>query len=136
MRSRLCFVRRATSAARSLAAGLTATLLVVVLVASACAPQSSRVGAGGECFLATDCAPGLICIEQADKTRLCSDDLSRVAGRPASDGGAEADGAVGEGGTSDDGAVADGASQPPDTGAPDTSTPSDAGAPPVDASDD
>ncbi len=135
MRSRLCLLRRATSVSRSLAAGLTATL-AGLLVASACAPQSSRVGAGGECFLATDCAPGLICIEQADKTRLCSDDLSRVAGRPASDGGAEADGGIDEGGTSDDGAVPDdGASQPPDTGAPDTSTPPDSGAP-VDASDD
>lgn len=104
MRSRLCSLRRAASLARSLVGALTV---------SACAPQSSRVGAGGECFLATDCAPGLICIEQADKTRLCSDDLSRVAGGPAHDVRAEADGG------SDEEETPDAGPQPPDSSTPD-----------------
>jgi hypothetical protein len=112
-----------------LAAGLTATLAVVV-VGSACTAKVTQVGAGGECFLATDCAPGLICIEQADKTRICSDDLSRVAGRPPAEP-EEADGGGGEGGMPE--ASANDVTQPPeDTGAPDTSPP-DTGAPPPDS---
>ncbi|MDF2693014.1 MAG: hypothetical protein K0S65_1397 [Labilithrix sp.] len=105
----------------------------VVVFVSACGSKSSAMGAGDECFLATDCAPGLICIEQANKTRICSDDLSRVAGRPPPEGGAEGDAANEEGGT--DGSVAD-RTAPPDTGVPDTNTPPpDTGAPP-DSGDD
>jgi hypothetical protein len=48
----------------------------------ACVAQPSPVGPGGECFLASDCAPGLICVEQREGTRVCTDDLSRVTGRP------------------------------------------------------
>ena len=41
----------------------------------ACTPTADPVGRGGECFLAIDCAPGLVCLEQSNKTRMCSDDL-------------------------------------------------------------
>ncbi len=118
-----------TGASRALAAGLTATLSLLVL-ASACASTSSAVGPGGECFLATDCAPGLICIEQPNKTRICSDDLSRVAGRPPPEGGAE-EGDAGEGGVPE-GSTNDVVTPPPDTGTPDTNQP-DTGAPSQDA---
>jgi hypothetical protein len=120
---------------RALALGLTGTL-GVLLLASACGSSSNAVGPGGECFLATDCAPGLVCIEQANKTRVCSDDLSRVAGRPPPEGGAaEADG--GEGGVEPDGSDTPDTSTPvPDTGIPDTNTPPpDTGTPPADAGD-
>lgn len=110
---------------RNLAVGLTAALGALV-VAAACAPESSRVGPGGECFLATDCEPGLVCIEQANKTRICSDDLSRVSGQPPAGGDGDDDGdAASEGGgpPSPDGAPVE------DTGAPDTAAPPDTGAP-------
>jgi hypothetical protein len=54
----------------------------------ACSTSSPPVNRGGECFLATDCAPGLVCVEQANKGRTCSDDLTRVAGQAPPEGGA------------------------------------------------
>ncbi|MBX3209937.1 MAG: hypothetical protein KF764_33210 [Labilithrix sp.] len=127
--TRLRWLTGATKLSRNLAAGLTATLGALV-VAAACAPESSRVGPGGECFLATDCEPGLICIEQANKTRICSDDLSRVSGRPPPEGD-EGD-AASEGGAGEP--LPDGG-QPEDTGAPDRNAPPDTGTP-VDAGED
>src|SRR5689334_1338756 len=64
-----------------------------LLVVGSCTVKSNPVGSGGECFLAADCAPGLVCVEQPNKTRLCSDDLERVAGRPPPEGGAADTGA-------------------------------------------
>lgn len=127
---------RLVSVSRGLALGLTATLAVLV-VGSACTAIVTRVGPGGECFVATDCAPGLICIEQADKTRVCSDDLSRVAGRaPPEAGPEEQDGGDAEGGVPD-GSAGDVTQPPPDTGLPDTNQPPpDTGAPPQDAGED
>jgi len=93
----------------------------------ACSTSASNVGPGGECFLATDCAPGLVCLEQANKTRICSDDLSRVAGRPPPEGGMEEQEA-GEGGPPPDPdaqSPADSSSGNPDTGPRDTGTPVD-----------
>ncbi|MBX3213245.1 MAG: hypothetical protein KF850_14515 [Labilithrix sp.] len=131
--TRLRLLPGALTLSRNLAVGLTAALGALV-VAAACAPESSRVGPGDECFLATDCEPGLVCIEQANKTRICSDDLSRVSGEPP----AEGDGEGGAGGDAAD----DGGEQPtpeggpiPDTGAPDTTAPPDTGAP-TDAGED
>jgi hypothetical protein len=56
--------------------------LLGLTAAAACSARPSLVGPGGECFLASDCVPGLICIEQRGGTRVCTDDLSRVAGEP------------------------------------------------------
>lgn len=121
----------ATDTARTLALGLTSVLGALVF-ASACTSKASAVGAGGECFLATDCAPGLVCIEQANKTRICSDDLSRVAGRTPPDGAVAADAGdeAGEGGV--DGALPDVVVlPPPDANVPDTTPPPpDTGPPP------
>jgi hypothetical protein len=88
----------------------------------ACNTSSSAVGPGGECFLATDCAPGLVCLEQPNKTRICSDDLSRVAGRPPPEGGPAEEGEGGmEGGRTDGPTPSDSSSgNPQDTGARDT----------------
>jgi hypothetical protein len=99
---------------RALAALGVSTMLVLA-VSSACGTKADPVAAGGECFLATDCAPGLVCVEQSNKTRVCSDDLTRVAGRPP-----EAEGDAGE--ASDAPA---GETSRPDTGGgtPDTGTP-------------
>jgi hypothetical protein len=46
----------------------------------ACSTKNQLVGAGQACFLATDCEPGLVCVPQENGGRLCSDDLTRVAG--------------------------------------------------------
>ena len=124
-----------TGVSRAFAVGLTATFSVLLL-ASACTSKVTAVGPGGECFLATDCAPGLICIEQADKTRICSDDLSRVAGRPPPEGGADETDGGGEGGVPE-GSVGDVVTPPPDTGLPDTNQPPpDTGTPPQDSGGD
>ncbi len=101
----------------------------LVLSPLAACGSDDKVGKGGECSLATDCAPGLICIPQKD-TRVCSDDLSNVAGKPPPDGGAAE---AGEGGDADlDQLAPDDRTTPMDTGTPDTSKP-DTG--PADASD-
>lgn len=126
-------VRLALAICRPLAVGLTGTL--GLLVASACGSGGSPVGRGGECFLATDCAPGLVCIEQANKTRVCSDDLSDVTGRRPESRQEEA--GADEGGAIPDGEVPDTRTPVPDTGAPDTNPPPpDTGAPPDDSGTD
>jgi hypothetical protein len=87
-----------------------AVLAVPTLVAAACAPKNSASGAGQECFVATDCEPGLVCVPQRGGARLCSADLSQVTGRPPG-GPPMADG----GDAATDGPVADGPEQ--ETGA-------------------
>ena len=65
--------------------------ITVGLVMFACASQPSLSGPGEECFAATDCADGLVCVPQRGGARLCSDDLSQVTGRPPPEGGAAAE---------------------------------------------
>jgi hypothetical protein len=86
----------------------------------ACVPSAALVSAGGECFTATDCAPGLVCVPLKGGSRVCSSDLSQVVGQPPPEAGvdASADGPA-EG-------AADGPpleSSVPDTNVPDTSVP-------------
>jgi hypothetical protein len=57
-------------------------LAVPAVLALACAPKNSASGAGQECFVATDCEPGLVCVPQRSGARVCSADLSQVTGRP------------------------------------------------------
>ncbi len=64
---------------------LGATLLAVPF--AACNPDTARVGAGGECFVATDCEQGLVCVPQQNGSRVCSNDLSRISGRPPPEAG-------------------------------------------------
>jgi hypothetical protein len=99
-----------------------APLVLVFAVPLACAPDPELVGAGEECFVATDCAPGLVCVPQRGGSRFCSSDLTQVVGRPPPEAGA-AD--AGEGGAAGDGpdegsAPVDGGQ---DTSVPDTSVP-------------
>lgn len=131
---RLSFaIRVARNVALALTAGVAA-----VLFGAACAKETA-VGPGGECFLATDCAPGLVCVEQAKGGRTCTDDLSRVAGKPPPEAGAaDASAEAGEGGA-DGAAPGDGGPPPPpqDSGTPQDSgnppPPQDSGTPPQDA---
>lgn len=93
-------------------------LLLAIVVPLACSNTTTLSGPGEECFAATDCQPGFVCVPQRGGSRLCSNDLTQVVGRPPPEAGA-ADGEAGEG--SAEGAVPDGPDQ--DTSTPDTSTP-------------
>lgn len=95
-------------------AAVLAPLLAGAALVFACATDASLVGPGGECFLASDCQPGLVCIEQRDKRRVCTDDLTGVEGRPPQQGEAGEAGEPAEGGA--DGPV------PPVDGGQDTGT--------------
>lgn len=102
-------------------------LLLTVLVPLACSDETALSAAGEECFAATDCQAGLVCVPQRNGSRLCSSDLSQVEGRPPPEAGADAaeageGGPPVEGGT--DGPVQD--TSMPDTSTPDTSMPVDA----------
>lgn len=46
----------------------------------ACSSKEHLVAKGEACFLATDCEPGLVCVPQDNGTRICSDDLTKIAG--------------------------------------------------------
>ena len=108
-------------------------------VLAACSKENAAIDKGGECFFASDCAPGLICVEQRGKgVRICTDDLSEVAGDPpemgeegdASDEGGEAgepDAPVVDSDTGTDQNVAMDTGGGQDTGV-DTGTPVDSGA--------
>lgn len=120
--------------ARVVAAAATASLCVL-LVLEACASRSNPVGPGGECFLATDCAPGLVCVEQSSGARVCSDDLSRVAGEPPEE--EQGEDAAADGAANPDTSTPDTGGPQPDTGGPqpDTGGPQpDTGGPPPDDS--
>jgi hypothetical protein len=54
----------------------------VAFTVTACDPKVSRVERGGECFTASDCVPGLVCIEGADQVRVCSDQIEQIAAEP------------------------------------------------------
>lgn len=70
------------------------------------------VGSGEDCFVATDCEPGLACVPQADGRRICSNDLSSVSFVPdASEAAPPAE--AGKDASTD--------GSKPETGAPDTS---------------
>ena len=62
-------------------------LLTVPVLVMACAPHNSASKAGEECFAASDCEPGLICVPQRLGARVCSSDLSQVTGRPPAEAG-------------------------------------------------
>lgn len=107
---------------------LLATSAILGACLAACSKDNAAIGAGGECYFATDCAPGLVCVEQRDRgTRICTDDLSGVAGEPPGMGEVDASGEggeAGEAGQTDGPVVIPDADPdqnvPPDTGPPDT----------------
>jgi hypothetical protein len=101
-------------------------VVLAVVVPLACSDKAALSGPGEECFAATDCQAGLVCVPQRTGARLCSSDLTQVEGRPPPEAGADA-GEAGDGPT--EGAVTDGPVQDtstPDTSKPDTSTGMDA----------
>lgn len=105
---------------RAVLVAVVAPIFLLLLLPLACTPDTERVGAGGECFIASDCQPGLVCVPQRGGARACSSDLSQVVGRPP---------AMGEAGAAD--AESDGPEEGSlpeidagqDTSVPDTSVP-------------
>ena len=98
-------------------------LVLTVVLPLACGTDTSLSGPGDECFAATDCQAGLVCVPQRGGSRLCSNDLTMVAGRPPPEAGAAADGEAGADGSAEgsttDAPAAD--TSTPDTSVPDTS---------------
>jgi hypothetical protein len=97
-------------------------------VISACSTDPALIGPGGACFLATDCAPGLVCVPQRGGGSVCSDDLSSVTGDPPDMGGdmdaaGDADGANQGDGTTDGVAPPPPPPPPPTDGGADTNPP-------------
>lgn len=117
---------RDRKARRVRAAVVLVPLALAVLVPLACANETTLSGPGEECFAATDCQAGLVCVPQRSGSRLCSSDLTQVEGRPPPEAGADA-GEAGDG--PEEGSVTDAPVQDtsmPDTSKPDTSTGMDA----------
>ncbi len=73
--------------------GFTCALLALPM---ACA-SNDPIAKGGACFVTTDCAEGLVCIPQANGSRVCSDNLSAIQ-QSEGEAGAEAGGGGGGGG--------------------------------------
>ena len=97
----------------ALGAGFT---FAVMALPAACA-SNDPVGKGGQCFVTTDCAQGLVCIfpknAAAGSAGTCSDDLSSIQ-QSEGEGGAEAGG--GGGGGEGGGGGDSGGGGPADTG--------------------
>ncbi|MDB4937448.1 MAG: hypothetical protein JWP87_4420 [Labilithrix sp.] len=115
---------------RRIRAAVAASALAGALcIVFACGTDTSLSGPGEECFAATDCQAGLVCVPQRGGARFCSNDLSQVTGRPPPEGGAAEEEAGGDGPV--EGTTTDAPSMPdtsmPDTSMPDTSVPVEAG---------
>jgi hypothetical protein len=74
---------------RAAAVGGAAALGALFLSAlgEACGGTTNPVGAGQSCSLATDCIDGLVCVPQDNGLSVCSDDLTKVAGKGPPEGG-------------------------------------------------
>ena len=112
-----------------LALGTTAIWGMALVAACKSASSSPQ---GGECSLATDCQPGLVCIAKPDGTRSCESDLTSVTKAvPPGARDTGADGTAGDADTPDapvvvpptDGATVPDTSPPPVDATPDTARP-------------
>lgn len=83
-------MRRRSARARATLAWASAGVLAgAVGLLFACAQESSLVGPGGECFLASDCQAGLVCVPQPNGARQCSADLTGFQGNPPPEAGGD-----------------------------------------------
>jgi hypothetical protein len=106
------------------------TSALALFAAMAACKTATLAAQGGECSLATDCAPGLVCLAKPDGTRSCESDLSSVT-KPvpmgARDTGADGTTANDDGSVPvvppTDGATVPDTATPPRDAAPDTATP-------------
>lgn len=86
--------------------------------------DAALVAAGGECFQAIDCEPGLVCIPAAGGKSVCSSDLTGIVKVPP-EAGAPADAAPPSDATITYDSAVDAPPPPPpkDTGVPDNNPP-------------
>jgi hypothetical protein len=111
------------------AAAILGPFALAIAVPVACASKPTPSGPGEDCFAASDCQPGLVCVPQKSGAFVCSSDLTQVAGRPPPEAGV-GDSEAGDAAASDapvvvppDGAgVQDTGTVTPDTGITDTGT--------------
>lgn len=114
----------------------------MLAAAGSCSTPQNLQGEGAGCFLATDCQEGLVCVPQANGTKICSKNLTPIV-MPAEAGGAAdappegaADASTDAVPSTDAGAdetPADVSAPPQDTGSPpDVGTTPDTSAPPPD----
>ena len=92
----------------------------------ACSTHGKTVPLGGECFQATDCGDGVVCVPQADGKRICSTDISGIVSVEDAGGPPPAD--AGDAGSSDAGPDAARTDAAPKDAAPPDSEPPDTGA--------
>ena len=80
-------------------------MALAVALAAGCGSKAKLAGNGQECYLATDCAAGLVCLPTKAGNRVCGNDLSGVQKEPPpamrQDAGDDA-GDAGEAGAGDD----------------------------------
>lgn len=99
---------------------------------------ANLVGAGGDCFVVTDCEPGLACVPQKDGRHICSTDLTNIVfvpdaaeAAPPAEAGPDApvsDGPKPDASMNPDTSMVPDTSMPDTSMAPDTSMPPDASA--------
>ena len=53
-------------------------VVLCLAFAAACSTKAKLIAQGGECFQATDCVDGLVCVPQKDGRRICDNDLTPV----------------------------------------------------------
>ena len=73
--------------------------VLALLVGLGACGSTKGAGNGAKCFVTTDCQAPLVCIEQKDKSRRCTDNVDSVvgtippeAGPPMGDAGQQAEG--------------------------------------------
>ncbi|WP_394828875.1 hypothetical protein [Pendulispora albinea] len=88
------------------------------LVVASCS-ENKLAGPGGDCFQATDCEDGLVCVPSGNR-KVCSNDITGLQTPPAKDASLN-DAARA------DAPVPNDAYRPPDTSVPDTRPPVDTG---------
>ena len=66
-----------------LVVGALCGLAASVVLAACGSSDAQNIAAGGTCFSASDCAPGLVCVPVKNSdSRLCSGDLTGLTGNP------------------------------------------------------
>jgi hypothetical protein len=63
---------------------------VVVALIAACSTHAKLAGQGEQCFQATDCEDGLVCVPAPDGRSACTNDVSSIVHMQEAGGPAEA----------------------------------------------
>jgi hypothetical protein len=100
--------------------------IAVAGAVAACSSSAKLAGQGGQCFAATDCEDGLVCVPQPDGRSACTNDVSGIV--HMEDAAAMPDAAVRDGTMTD--------APPPNDGAQQDTAPQPDSAPPMDSSAD